>query len=364
MQLSKQEDTPAGLGIVKEWTACAPSSWIVKAEDLEPLPKDFPLEKTHCEIREDVSVVATRISSALRSLSIESTFCSKNVEAMCQTEDCVRFKVCMFAGGGDDGQPIIVEVQKRYGPSFLFSRTCRVLLNAAKGVAPQSPKPAQSPKTLPPVCNMKCLQGVAAVEATHEDAAAQLHTVTRMLSSERSDERILASENLTCLTDPTKTSASVSRQVSQAFLRDETLRNDVLLSISRTDPLGERYESYIVSDRATYSTLCAFGNALEQLRDDGLAELMVADAWFRVDLVPALLNQIAEESQHNNAYQGTRSLLSLLQGGGSEVAKTVFKAGGTEILSKACDRGVRSHERLKREAKLCLAVLSELEPSD
>ena len=97
--------------VTQEWTS---QQWDVKGHDLEMVPVDFPLERTHREIRCDASEVAKRISSSLQRLSIDAEYDNEKAKAKCKTMECVKFRIRLYASG-ENGQPVVVEVQRRSG---------------------------------------------------------------------------------------------------------------------------------------------------------------------------------------------------------------------------------------------------------
>jgi hypothetical protein len=200
----------AAFGVKQEWRGSAsPSVWDVKGQKLEMLPLDFPLERTHREINDDASKIAARISDALRALSIETEFDCEKAKAKCKTNDCVCFRIRLYAGS-ENGEPVIMEVQRRNGSAASFMRSCLSILDAAEG------KDAVRKKSLPPfiqkpIGQMKCLQSIAPVVA---EPANPLDNVVDLLRSKKRDSNILGLENLCFLMDPYQTVPFVAIQVS------------------------------------------------------------------------------------------------------------------------------------------------------
>src|SRR3569832_1299863 len=159
----------SSFGVKNEWSGVTSvASWNVKSEDLELVPEDYPLERTHREIMDtDVSVISNRISLALSSMSVEAQFDCENAKAKCKTGDYVGFRIRLYAGS-ESGQPVVVEVQRRCGSASSFMQTCRAILLAAEGkdIATANSKPSLQPFMKKPIGQMKCLQSIIAKEDT------------------------------------------------------------------------------------------------------------------------------------------------------------------------------------------------------
>ena len=170
----------------KEWSGS--NRWDVC--DLEPIPIDFPLERTHREIHDtEAKEVATRISEALRKLSIEAEYDGEKAKAKCRTSDLVSFRIRLFAGG-DGGLPVMVEVQRRSGSPSSFMRSCRAILDSAEGKDISASSSSKSRKTMPPfmkgpVGGMKCLQSVPLKTSPEADTKAGLNKAMEMLRAKQ-----------------------------------------------------------------------------------------------------------------------------------------------------------------------------------
>jgi hypothetical protein len=210
--------------VTQEWTATAlPSTWQVKEADLEAVPMDFPLERTHREIQGDPSEIAKRISDTLHKLSIDAEY--ESTKAKCKTNECVKFRIRLYAGG-ENGQPVVVEVQRRCGPASSFMQSCRAVLNAAEGNETKEPV-KKGPPQMMPLSAMKCLQSATLTKPSspEEDAKAAFDAAANLCKSERRDSAILGLQNLRSLTDPLKTSTKVAVLVSQWILFGDEANN-------------------------------------------------------------------------------------------------------------------------------------------
>ena len=351
-------------GVKKEWSgAASPAVWQVCSDDLELVPVDFPLERTHREITADATTVAKRISDLLRAMSIEAEYtCEK---AKCKTNDCVGFRIRLYAGS-ETGMPVVVEVQRRCGSASSFMRSCRAILDAAEGkdvkqtvVATAGPQKKLPPFMKKPIGQMKCLQTVAPKAA---DPEVSLDNIIGMLRSGKRDTNTLGLENLCCLTDPVKTAPSAAVSVSKTIILGDP-KYDLREAIrSLTDCDAFSVEDNVLlfkhADHMRHLTLTIFANALAVCCKDGcLTHAVKEQTWFVEYLIPSLLNELKRaESNASNAYQAAWCLQSLIAG--SAIARqALIENGGVAILEEAHAVGLRRHELLTTETKRCLASL-------
>lgn len=299
-------------GVKQEWSGASnPSTWDVKGEDLEMVPWEFPLERTHREIFAEASCVAGRISESLRALSVAAEYCSDKAKAKCKTSDFVVFRIRLFAGG-ENGQPVVVECQRRSGASSSFMRTCRAILNAAEGKAAHEKASMSVPPFMKrPVSSMKCLSSVVPKQNAESDAATAMDQVLDMLRSEKRDLNILGLENLCSLTDPIKTSSAVALHVAKSVILGEEkydVREEIRLLTERDvfsaefdkqeGPIGQ-------NELMHFLALRVFANALGMCSKEGsLASAVKSQRWFADCLIPTLVDELTRvESSLNNSFQ-------------------------------------------------------------
>jgi hypothetical protein len=365
--LSKTPSPASSFGVTKEWSglASADASWNVRGENLEVVPADYPLERTHREILDtDASVVACRISDALASMSIETEFDCKNAKAKCKTGDYVGFRIRLYAGN-ESGQPVVVEVQRRCGSVSSFMSTCRAILSAAEG-KPSQPSVAARRGPPMPVRELKCLASEFEKERNVEkEADAALSSVVRMMRSSQLDTNLLGIENLASLTDPIKTSPAVALAVSKSIALGEEkydVREEIRLLTERdvfasdADDMGKGISP--PAEQLRHFALIVFANAMTVCAKDGSLEVAVkSQTWFSEQLVPSLLGELRRApSNAINAYQAAICLSSLLSC--SDCARRLFLENSvSEVLEQAHSFGKSRHTLLAREAELCLKLL-------
>ena len=354
------------LKVKQTWTGVtAPCAWDVKGEDLDLVPTDFPLERTHRSIEcVDAAEVAKRISEALRSHSIEAKYVSKPVKAKCQTNDLVSFRIRLYAGG-ENGLPVVVEVQRRSGSASCFMKSCRAILAAAEGklTVEESPKKCMPP-FMKPVCEMNCLKAalLPPISATllADDSIKRAAT---MIRSEQKDTNALGLEDLLSLTDPIKTSPGVTVAVSKCvILGDEKydIRED-LRAFTDRDLFGDDGEEESVvkhAERVRHLALAVFANALNVCSRDGCLETALEEqSWFKDQFMSPLVDELKLcETSACCAIQACRCIGSLLESSAS--ARSFMQSCGVaRALEDAHDYGKAFNDMLAEECARCLKFL-------
>ena len=343
--------------VAQEWTGTAPATWNVKGEELEMVPVDFPLERTHREISCDAAEVAKRISDSLQRLSIDAQYDDEKAKAKCKTMECVKFRIRLYAGG-DNGQPVVVECQRRAGSTSCFMRSCRAVLDAAEGAEVTSAAPKKLSAPPMNLGAMKCLQSVTvAGPSPEEEAAAAFDAAASLCKSDKQDIVVLGLQSLCNLTDPLKTSPVTAVKVSKWMLtghETQSTREDVSAIVQMVVD-DEEEELAGLYEAQKHHALIAFANALDMCAKDGsLGKAVAEDSWFETVLVPALLEAVkAAPAAASNAYAATRGINSLLSA--SDAARRmVEELNGMETLKMAHEFGLENHDLLAREAGRCL----------
>ncbi|GAX23794.1 hypothetical protein FisN_12Hh373 [Fistulifera solaris] len=353
-------------GLKHEWDDVSTESlWEVKGEDLEMVPWGFPLERTHREIRMDVGEVASRISERLRLMSVEANYCSKQAKAKCKTTDAVSFRIRLFAGG-EDGQPVVVELQRRSGSAYTFMRTCRAVLDAAEGKDSNekfsSPSNGLPPALKLPVSSMSCLSHVATANVGLEsDAKEALRGALNLFRSDQRDTSLLGLENLCCLSDLVKTSADVATFACKSLIAPGDVREELRVLIEHDVFSAEENDSEgLLKFREHQRFLClrVFANAISVCLKDGSLNNLVSDSWFAEIFVPLLLDELNRaESGLHNAFQAATCLHGLLSSSPTTFHQLLVDNGANTALEKAFKIGQSRHGLLARETRRCLDVL-------
>jgi len=355
---SLQRSVSAGVAVKKEWNE---SNWNVRT--LEQVPLGFPLERTHREIfGADANEVATRISSALKKLSVETEYDCEKAKAKCTSMDRVSFRIRLFAGG-EGGLPVVVEVQRRNGSASSFMRICRQILDGAEGAEVKcetSMRKKMPPFMKGPIGNMKCLQSVVAKEDGKVEMA-DLNKSIELLKSKQKDTNMLGLEGLCLLTDPLKTRPDRALNACKevvlgeqcAFLREELgviLQKDGLLT-------GEDAMRPLAKQSRHLALVILSHSLLLTSKDGCLSKATESNKWYSEILIPSLLEEVKSfETSANNAYEAACGLTSLASC--SEVAKRVMEENSAvDDLRAAYHFGCENHELLSSEAERTLIAL-------
>jgi hypothetical protein len=363
-----------GLSVKKEWKGqvALPPCWQVKTDALEMA--SFPLEHTHREIPGvEAEEVCSRISEALRVLSIEAEFDDEKAKAKCRTSDYACFRIRLYAGS-DEGQPVIVECQRRSGPGMSFMQSCRAILCAAEGktLTSEASKKKVPPFMKCPVANMKCLQGVKPPSAADREAelASALNKAAELLHKDQHDSCVLGMEHLCVLTDPLKTCPETAMKASKIIVvsgDDDTynIREEMTALLER-DGVSPDFDHADVgqnhADRLRHVALLVFSNSLALIAKDGSLESAIQqDEWFDEFLIPNLMDQVrCAKTSPNNASVATCCLNSLMSC--STVARSLVREyDGLQIIGRAHEHGVQRHELLANETRRCMKALEALQ---
>jgi len=352
--------------VTQEWTSTVSSaSWNVKDEDLEMVPVDFPLERTHREIRSNATEVAQRIATSLQRLSIDAEYDDEKAKAKCKTVECVKFRIRLYASG-ENRQPVVVEVQRRAGSTSNFMRSCRAVLDAAEGTvvtvasaAPKARMPGKFPPPMKSLGAMKCLQKVEIRgPSPEEEAAMAFGSAAALCKSGKHDSVILGLQSLCSLTDPVKASPKVSTQVSKWVLlgHDTYSTREDITSILSTVVDEDDEELAVLFEQQKHFALMALANALDMLCKDGsLAGAVSKHSWFETALVPALLAAVKlAEGSASNAYAATRGIYSMLSCADAAALRVIEENNGMETIKMAHHVGLQTHDLLAKEAGRCL----------
>jgi len=357
------------IGLKQEWdNPC--TTWKVNKDDLEPVPEDFPLERTHRYLHDvEAPEVATRISEALKAQSIQSEFKTKPPKAKCKTLDFVSFRIRLYAGD-ETGSPVVVEVQRRSGPASLFMHACRAILNAAEGKK-DDPGQQGAPRKMPPfmkkpIGEMKCLKDVAIVsEDESDDALTAVKDTVTMIRSKKRDANVLGLENLCALTDPIKTKPSMAMRVAKNVLlarEGVDVREDIGAMIER-DVFSAEDEDVALSNHADHLrqlALTVFANSLALCAKDGcLSGADGEQVWFVDNLLPSLISEIKRASADACSATQATMCVSSFAGCSMTAKEFMIDQGVVAALRKANKYGSECNNLLADETERCLKLFAE-----
>ena len=352
--------------VKREWNE---ANW--KVSILEPVPLDFPLERTRREIHNvSATEVAERISKTLRLLSVEAEYDGQKGKAKCKTSDSVSFRIRLFAGDESLQQPVVVEIQRRSGSPSCFMRICRNVLDGAEGIeihAETVPARKKMPPCMmkTPVGSLKCIQKAnIPPRDPHAEAKTGINKSLELLRSKERDVNLLGLEGLCHATDPTKTRPDVALISCKAVIGGEysvEIREEIGVMLQNDAFEPEDFGPGAMKDlfdKSRHLTLILVSNILELTSKDGcLVAAVETDKWFAEFLIPSLVDEIKSfESSSNNAHEAACGLTCLASC--SEVARRLLKdMSAVEDLQSAHQFAIHNHELLAIETKQTLKAL-------
>jgi len=355
----------APVSVKREWNE---SNW--KVNDLELVPLDFPLERTHREVQgADASEVAERISKALRLLSVEAEYDDEQAKAKCTTSDMVSFRIRLYAAG-EEGLPVVVEVQRRSGSPSSFMRVCRQILGAAEGeqvdAAAEPPRKKMPPFMKGPIGGMKCLQSVPMKRDPEAEALGALTKSMDLLRSKEKDTNLLGLENLCLVTDPLKTRPDIALTACKSVILEEScleIRDEVGVMLQKDTFLPEEFDDVavkVLAEKTRHQALVLLSNVLVLTSKNGfLAKAVVSGKWIKDFVVPTLIDEVKNcESGSNNAYEAALGLTSLANSCDDARRLLEENAAAEELLS-AYKYGMQNHELLANEADRALTAMGK-----
>ena len=352
------------VSVKREWNE---ANW--KVEALDPVPLDFPLERTRREIHgSNASQVAERISKTLRLLSVEAEYDGEKAKAKCKTNDMVSFRIRLFAGDEGQQQPVIVEIQRRSGSPSCFMRVCRQILDGAEGMeiaAETVPARKKMPPFMAkaPVGGLKCIQQASLARDPQAEANSSIEKCLVLLRSKEKDTNALGLENLLHMTDPLKTRPDIALIVCKQVISGENsveIREEIGAMLQKDVFVPEEFEANSmkeVFEKCRHLCLCLLSNVLGLTSKDGCLEGAVkSEKWF-ADLICTLLDEVkAFEESSNNAYEAASGLTALATC--SEVARRLMKDNtAVEDLQAAYAFAKVNHELLANETERSLQAL-------
>lgn len=358
--ISQKRDSSVGLKPV--WDSPC-TTWSIKPEDLESLPEDFPLERTHRFIRDaDAKEVAERISKALKAHSIEAEYNTNPPKVKCKTKDFVSFRIRLYSGD-DSGSPVVVEVQRRCGPASCFMQACRAVLNAAEGKMEKPAARSLPPFMSNPIGQMKCLQDVKVVSEDEEDTSATaLADSVAMIRHEKRDTNVLGLENLNSLTDPMKTKPSMALKVAKTVvlgLENSDVREDLVAMIERD--VFSTLDDLALSKHADFLrqvSLTIFANCLSLCAKDGCLAAESHQVWFNENLLPCLVDELKRASSDACCATQAAVCVNSFASASSSARDFLIDQGVCEALRKANEFGVECNQLLQEETQRCLDLFA------
>jgi len=326
-----------------------------KLSHVPVLPEFHPLERTATFVPNATPAeVASRISSILRERSIEATYDNGKAKVKCTTTEGVDFRIRLYRGRGRYNHGIIVEVQRRFGTSFVFHQDTQAILDGARGeVVP--PKPLlKSGNHLPSVSN----------DDDNEDSEdsysvpngeSSLMMISKIMKLNGYDSQHLGLQMLSPLVDSERLSSSTARAVASRLFEPDC-------------EVGRKVFDYIVTKNTKTKSRVRKRGLFDEDEDDcdssrilrNMSLGILANATkvcgtvpqaVREALRPVLLHDLHDAGkQPNTAFLAARCLEGFIQedhdqkelGNAFQVAHEVGKA---------------QHANLMHQTKLCMEMV-------
>lgn len=336
------------------------STW--KVTSLTSVPTDYTLKRGYRQVQGQPQVVSGRISDCLRSRSIHAEYAQDKALATCQTADNVHIRIRLFTGK-DDGT-VLVHVHRMKGCGFSFREDCSAILDAAQDVkVGNRGLPDPSAFTIPPSILQKDSKplDIAFLKQSVADCAAHLQPTNKQHN--KRELQVFALEHIAAMTDPTKSSQSTSKAVSQIIMMNpEGVRKSLailLITGSLTDETSEktseRYNDTAHAQEMKSLGLAILSNIMMALSKDGTLDHVMQgeaeNAFFTNDLMPALLRDVRnyELCPHCSSL-AAKSLSVLFQHSSMARKRCKNVDGNLAALMNAVEYGARSHASLHQEA--------------
>lgn len=208
-------------------------SWKLSAVPV--LPELHSLEKTATFVPNALPIeVSSRISDVLRERSIEAQYENEKAKVKCTTVEGVDFRIRLYRGRGRYNHGIIVEVQRRFGNSYVFHSDTQAILDGAQGKdpAPLAPLMTRGSNILPKVSHDdECENTFSAVLGS----GSSLEMVAKVMEVPGFDAQYLGLQMLLPLVTSERLTFSTARVVASSLFGEYW-------------EIGEKVINYIIKD--------------------------------------------------------------------------------------------------------------------
>jgi len=325
--------------------SAAKGAWILKS--VPSLPEFHPLERTAVFVPNvtDVSEVSSRISSALRDMSVETKYDDEKAKVKCVTADGVDFRVRMYRGRNSYSHGVIVEVQRRFGTSADFYAETAAILDAAEGKANAVPAALGSTKSgngsgssLPMVVSD------SEDDSYRPSGTSSLGMVAKMFGHAGYDSHYLAFQTLLPLTDSSKMGVATARAVSQELLKPGNAVGEQVLKLvlSASNKDDDEVDMFKLKNMA----MTVLANAVQAVKGK-------IDLELREELRPVLIDELHSAKENPRQAQMAAKCVEFLLQDDHDAA------GFHDCLETAVEVGTARHAGLMRQAQRALDKLQQ-----
>lgn len=239
-----------------------PFSWKLSAVPV--LPEFHPLERTATFVPNAMPAeIASRISDVLRERSIEAQYENEKAKVKCTTAEGVDFRIRLYRGRGRYNHGIIVEVQRRFGTSFVFHNDTQAILSGARGDVPAPPALISRRNALPEVSESDEDNDVDSEFAYQVPSAeSSLAMVTKMMKLSGFDSQYLGLQMLSPLVDSERLSSSTAKAVASRLFEQDC-------------QVGEKVFDYVFKNNKTSRPRTSKRGALDDDDEDDCDSFMI-----------------------------------------------------------------------------------------
>eukprot|EP00549_Striatella_unipunctata_P007892 CAMPEP_0118704598 /NCGR_PEP_ID=MMETSP0800-20121206/19331_1 /TAXON_ID=210618 ORGANISM="Striatella unipunctata, Strain CCMP2910" /NCGR_SAMPLE_ID=MMETSP0800 /ASSEMBLY_ACC=CAM_ASM_000638 /LENGTH=470 /DNA_ID=CAMNT_0006606519 /DNA_START=118 /DNA_END=1530 /DNA_ORIENTATION=- len=214
-------------------SGAVPTRWNVSDVSLRPVPAFGPPLDSNCTVYvadSSPSIVATRLSEALRQRSVSVEFDDDAGSASAMTAERVFFTIQLYRGSKvskveeetlDFSRGVIVNILKIRGESLYFHKTCRALLKSAIGFSDGTCHKVYCPFSLDrwdEHASTTTIRTSSAFKSANTTTIASLEHVMSLLKKDRIGAQELGLRSLVILTDPCSSGNAVACSASMAVL--------------------------------------------------------------------------------------------------------------------------------------------------
>lgn len=333
-----------------------PFSWKLSAVPV--LPEFHLLERTATFVPHSMpSEVASRISDVLRERSIEAQYENGKAKVKCTTAEGVDFRIRLYRGRGKYNHGIIVEVQRRFGTSFVFHSDTQAILDGARGEVPAPPQPSLSRGNVLPEVSDGDEDNSADCEVSYQvpSAESSLAMVAKMMNLSGFDSQHLGLQMLSPLVDSERLTLSTAKSVASRLFEQDC-------------EVGEKVIDYVINNNKKPRSRVTKRGALDDDDEDESDSLKIlrnaslsilANATRACGKVPesrrdplrtALLRDLKYADEHpNTAFLAAKCLEFFIQEDcDNRELKTAFQS--------AYNVGEARHANLMHQARKCMSM--------
>jgi len=337
-----------------------PFSW--KLFTVPVLPESHPLERTATFVPNAMPAeIASRISDVLRERSIEAHYENGKAKVKCSTTEGVDFRIRLYRGRGRYNNGIIVEVQRRFGTSFVFHNDTQAILSGARGEIPAPPTLVSRVNALPKVSDDDEEDNNVDGEATYQvpSAESSLAMIAKMMKLSGFDSQYLGLHMLSPLVDSERLSSSTAKAVASRLFEPDS-------------EVGEKVFDYVIKNCKTSRSRTTRRGALDDDdEDDSDSSLILRNAslnilanaskacgkvpeFCRDALRTALLRDLHGAKKHpNTAFLAAKCLEHFIrEDDDNRELKTAFQV--------AYNVGEARHANLMHQAQKCMGINGDI----